>query len=173
MRRIGPVLLGFLLAIVLIVIGGYIFIVSGGVPMATSSAPLPLEETVAKMVLRANYKGSLDLKNPLPLNDENLKGGANTYNGNCAMCHGALDQPRPALAKAMFPPAPQLLTSGEMVADDPEGETFWKVTNGIRLSGMPAFGTILNDTRRWQVTMLLAHADKLTPAARKQLLGPE
>jgi hypothetical protein len=67
MRRIGPVLLGFLLAIVLIVIGGYIFIVSGGVPMVTSSAPLPLEATVAKLALRANYKASIDLKNPLPL----------------------------------------------------------------------------------------------------------
>jgi mono/diheme cytochrome c family protein len=60
-----------------------------------------------------------------------------------------------------------------MVADDPEGETYWKVTNGIRMTAMPAFGNILDDKRRWQVTMLLSHADKLTPAARKQLLGPE
>jgi thiosulfate dehydrogenase len=172
-RTIALVVTGVVLTIVLAIAGGYLFIVSGGVPMATSSAPLPLEETVAKMVLRASYKGSLDLKDPLPLNDDNLKGGADVYNGNCAMCHGALDQPRPDLATAMFPPAPQLLKQGDMVSDDPEGETYWKVTNGIRLSGMPAFGKILNDTRRWQVTMLLAHADKLTPAARKQLVDPD
>ena len=41
------------------------------------------------------------------------------------------------------------------------------------MTAMPAFGKILDDKHRWQVTMLLAHADKLTPAARKQLLGPE
>src|SRR5206468_1205225 len=108
-----------------------------------------------------------------PLNDENLKGGANVYNGNCAGCHGALDQPRPDVATAMFPPAPQLLVQGQMVTDDPEGVTYWKVTNGIRMTGMPAFGKILDEKRRWQVTMLLSRADRLTPAARKQLLGPD
>jgi mono/diheme cytochrome c family protein len=51
-----------------------------------------------------------------------------------------------------------------MVTDDPEGVTYWKVTNGIRLSGMPGFGGTLSDTERWQVTMLVAHADKLSRA---------
>jgi hypothetical protein len=59
-----------------------------------------------------------------------------------------------------------------MVADDPEGETYWKVTNGIRMTAMPAFGKILDDNRRRHVTMLLSHAEKLTLAARTQLLGP-
>jgi mono/diheme cytochrome c family protein len=141
--------------------------------MAATSAPLPLEKTIAKLALSANYKRAIGLKAPLPLNDDTLKGGADVYNGNCAGCHGALDQPKPDIAANMFPPPPQLLRAGEMVIDDPEGVTYWRITNGIRLSGMPAFEKILNETRRWQVTLLLAHADKLTPAARKQLLGPE
>lgn len=171
MFRLGSLLLGFVLAFVLVVIGGYLFVRLGGMPMATAAGALPGEEMVAKMALRASFKGSLDLKNPLPLNDDNLKGGADVYNGNCALCHGALDQKPPDLATAMFPHAPQLLV--HTVADDPEGETYWKVTNGIRMTAMPAFGNILDDKRRWQVTMLLSHADKLTPAARKQLLGPD
>jgi len=166
------ILLGIVLGYVLVLVGGYFFIKTGHMPMATAAGALPGEEMVAKMALRASVKSSLDLKNPLPLNDDNLKGGADVYNGNCAMCHGALDQPRPDLATAMFPTAPQLL-KGKGVTDDPEGETYWKVTNGIRMTGMPAFNKILDEKRRWQVTMLVAHADKLTPAARKQLLGPE
>ena len=169
MKRI---LFGFVLAFVLIAVGGYFFITTGHMPMATAAGALPLEETVAKMALRASYKDSVDLKNPLPLNDENLKGGADVYTGNCAMCHGALDQKRPDLATAMYPHAPELL-KGKGVTDDPEGETYWKVTNGIRMTGMPAFNNILDEKRRWQVTMLVTHADRLTPAARKQLLGPE
>lgn len=51
-----------------------------------------------------------------------------------------------------------------MVTDDPEGVTYWKVTHGIRLSGMPGFESTLSDTQRWQVTMLAAHADKLSRA---------
>jgi thiosulfate dehydrogenase len=58
-----------------------------------------------------------------------------------------------------------------MVTDDPQGETYWKVTHGIRLSGMPGFGVILSDTQRWQVTMLVAHADKL-PSAAQAVFAP-
>jgi|SRR5215471_4636004 len=166
------VLFGFILAFIVIALGGYFFITTGHMPMATAAGALPGEQMIAKMALRASLKSSLDLKNPLPLNDDNLKGGADVYNGNCAGCHGALDQRRPDLATAMFPAAPELLR-GTGVTDDPEGETFWKVTNGIRMTGMPSFGKILDDKRRWQVTMLVSHADKLTPAARKQLLGTE
>jgi thiosulfate dehydrogenase len=165
-------LLGFVFAFVVIALGGYLFITTGNMPMATSAGALPGEEMVAKMALRASVKSSLDLKDPLPLNDENLKGGADVYNGNCAGCHGALDQPRPQIATAVFPPAPELL-KGKGVTDDPEGETYWKVTNGIRMTAMPGFEKILDEKRRWQVTMLVAHADTLSPAARKQLLGPE
>jgi thiosulfate dehydrogenase len=172
-RKTALVLLGFVLALVVVAVGSYIFIASGGVPMAATSKPLPLEETVAKLALRANYKHAIDLKSPLPLNDDTLKGGADVYNGNCALCHGALDQPKPDIAANMFPPPPQLLRPGEMVTDDPEGVTYWKITNGIRLSGMPAFQKIIDDKRRWQVTLLLTHADNLSPAVKKQLLGPE
>jgi mono/diheme cytochrome c family protein len=49
------------------------------------------------------------------------------------------------------------------VSDDPSGETFWKVANGIRLTGMPAFKDILSETQIWQVSLLLANADKPLP----------
>ena len=81
--------------------------------------------------------------------------------------------PRPAgagdpdAAVGMFPKPPQLFKSGEMVNDDPEGATYWKATHGIRLSGMPAFAKTLSDTQRWQITMLVAHDDKLSPRWRR------
>jgi mono/diheme cytochrome c family protein len=53
-----------------------------------------------------------------------------------------------------------------MVTDDPIGVTYWKVTHGIRLSGMPAFDTLLQENQRWQVSLLLAHADKLSPSVQ-------
>jgi mono/diheme cytochrome c family protein len=56
-----------------------------------------------------------------------------------------------------------------MMTDDPEGEIFWRVTHGIRLSGMPGFSSTLSDTERWQVTTLLSHADRLSPAVLAEL----
>jgi mono/diheme cytochrome c family protein len=61
----------------------------------------------------------------------------------------------------MFPRAPQLLDKDDMVIDDPVGESFWKVKNGIRLSGMPGFKDSLSETQIWQVSALLAKAEQL------------
>jgi mono/diheme cytochrome c family protein len=69
----------------------------------------------------------------------------------------------------MFPGAPQLFTADGMVTDDPAGVTYWKVENGIRLSGMPSFKSSLTDDQRWQVSALLARADKLPPEVRSAL----
>ena len=56
------------------------------------------------------------------------------------------------------------------VSDDPPGETFWKVDNGIRLSGMPAFHELLTGTQIWQVSLLLANADKPLPPEVLQIV---
>ena len=53
---------------------------------------------------------------------------------------------------------------GKGVTDDPAGVTYWKVANGIRLTGKPGFGNSLSKEQMWQVSLLLANSDKL-PAA--------
>jgi thiosulfate dehydrogenase len=60
----------------------------------------------------------------------------------------------------MYPQPPQLF-KGHGVTDDSVGETYWKVANGIRLTGMPAYTNALSETEMWQVCLLLANADKL------------
>jgi mono/diheme cytochrome c family protein len=59
------------------------------------------------------------------------------------------------------------------VTDDPAGETYWKVENGIRLSGMPGFKGALTDQQMWQVSILLANAHSLPPEAEKVARGQE
>jgi len=90
--------------------------------------------------------------------------GADLYKEHCAVCHGIPERQRTAISRGMFPPPPQLLEKDGMVAGDPEGVTYWKVTHGIRLTGMPGFEGTLSTTQRWQVTMLVSRADKLSPA---------
>jgi len=68
----------------------------------------------------------------------------------------------------MFPKPPQLFR-GKGVTDDEPGETYWKVANGIRLTGMPGFGATLKDDQLWQVSLVLAHADKLPESVRNRL----
>jgi hypothetical protein len=68
----------------------------------------------------------------------------------------------------MYPEAPQLWKRhGKKnvvgVSDDEAGETYWKVANGIRLTGMPSYSKVLTDTQMWQVSLLLKNADKELP----------
>ncbi len=170
MSRLLWFVLGVIVTIVVIVIGGYLFLRSGGVSMETTASPLPLERTVARMALHASYGNAAQQKSPIPFDDANVVQGAHTYKTHCVVCHGLPGGSRSPIARGMFPDPPQLFQEKDMVTDDPEGITYWKVTHGIRLSGMPGFGSTLSDAQRWQVTLLVAHADKLSPAVRAALL---
>jgi thiosulfate dehydrogenase len=167
--RFGWFVLGIVTAFVGLVVGAYLFIRAGGVPMETSAKPLPLEQTVARLALRASLGNAAAEKNPLPVDDANMLAGVDQFKEHCAVCHGIPRRSPTAISKGMFPPPPQLFEKDDMVTRNPEGTTYWKVTHGIRLSGMPGFGSVLSNTQRWQLTMLVAHADKLSPAVRAAL----
>jgi len=150
------------MTIVVLAVGGYLFVRSGKLSLATTAPPLPLEKTIARLALRASIGNAAGQKDPLPVDDTDMLAGVKTYRERCAVCHGAPGRAPTAIANGMFPPPPQLFEKKDMVTDDPEGVTYWKVTHGIRLSVMPGFGPALSDTERWQVTMLLAHAGNLS-----------
>jgi mono/diheme cytochrome c family protein len=84
------------------------------------------------------------------------------------VCHGLPGQQMTNIAKGMFPRPPQLF-HGKGVTDDPVGETFWIIRNGIRLTGMPGFQESLTEDQMWQVSQLLAHADKLPDSVKEEL----
>ena len=122
---------------------GYCYFRFGFAPVATSSAPMPFEKTMARMALHARIDKEAPKPSPIPADEANLTQGAAIYAENCAFCHGLLGQPATMAAKGMFPLPPQLLSHDEMVTDDPVGVTYWKVSNGIRMTGMPGFGEML------------------------------
>jgi len=170
MSRSASFVIGIIAGVVIVVpLGAYLFAKLGGIAMATTAKPLPLEETFAQTALHASLGDAAKVQDPLSEDEANLLGGARVYARNCAVCHGLPGQPKTAIARGEFPPPPQLFAPHEMVTDDPQGVTYWKVSHGIRLSGMPGFGSTLSDAERWQVTMLLARADRLPSSVKASL----
>jgi mono/diheme cytochrome c family protein len=147
----------------------YWYFRSGSAPVATSAGAIPLEQWLAMSALHARANKEAPKNVPIAADQSAFSAGATVYKTNCAICHGLPNQPPPAIAKGEFPKPPQLFKSDEMVTDDPPGVTYWKVANGIRLTGMPAFRTSLSDAQMWQVSLLVAHADKLPPSVMAQL----
>jgi len=160
---------GMLVGVLLFVGGIYFYVASGMAPAATADPPLPFEKKIASKSLKAHIASAGNPQPPVPADEPNMLAGAKIYKDDCAVCHGLPNQPTPAIADNMFPRAPYLW-KGKGVTDDPASETYWKVANGIRLTGMPSFKGELNDTQQWQVSQFLAHADQMPDSARRLLV---
>lgn len=163
---------GFILGVVIGValLGGsvYYYFVSGMAPAAVSDPPMMMERKIANRSLDAHIEAAHVPAPPIQPSEDNLVAAAKNYKDQCAFCHGLPDQ-APKISDNMYPKA-TLMFKGKGVTDDPPQESYWKIKNGIRLTGMPAFTGILDDTQMWQLALLVANADKLPDSAKKILL---
>jgi thiosulfate dehydrogenase len=161
--------LGVVIGLLLIPISIYFYFRFGYAPVATAASPIPFEKKLAKMGLDARINAEYPRTVPFQATDNDLQNAAHLYRQHCAICHGVPNNPKTATAKGMYPPPPQLF-HGKGVTDDEAGETYWKVANGIRLTGMPAYRGDVSDHDIWSISEMLAGADKL-PADVQAILN--
>jgi thiosulfate dehydrogenase len=170
-------LVGIVIGLLLVPISVLLWFHFGNVPVAVADPPLPQERLITAGPLHVRIDREMIANPPIQANEATFVAGAHIYSDQCAVCHGFYGKPS-AFGRDMFPDAPPLWEKhhdGQVVgvSDDPPGETYWKVANGIRLSGMPAFKKTLTETQMWQVSLLLANADKpLPPEAITVLTAP-
>jgi thiosulfate dehydrogenase len=164
----GKFLIGLIVGLIVIPVCVYVYFSSGTAPVATSSTPMPFEKMLAKTALNARMRKEMPKSSPIPAEEGAFMAGAQVYKDNCAVCHGLPGQPQTAIAQGMFPKPPKLM-EGTGVSDDPPEETYWKVTGGIRMTGMPGFEKFLSSTQIWQVSLLLANSDKLPKTVKDSL----
>jgi thiosulfate dehydrogenase len=163
---IKGIAVGVAAALVAGLLGAYLFVSLGCMPANADAKPPSIEKWAARKSLQATIdREAPKTPNPVALNDDNLKAGVKLYAANCAVCHGAADGAASNIAKGLYQHAPQL--AKHPVTDDEEGETFWKIYHGIRMTGMPSYRATLNDTQMWQITLFLKHMTELTPGAEK------
>lgn len=159
---------GLILGIIAVPVVVYLYFVSGSAPVATSAPPMPFERTLARTALHARMDKELPKSVPVTADEAAYTAGAQIYKDHCAVCHGLPGVPQTAISKGMFPKPPKLF-EGKGVTDDPAAESYWKVAGGIRMTGMPSFDTSLSTTEMWQVSLLLANADKLPKSVKDTL----
>jgi thiosulfate dehydrogenase len=162
------IIVGIFLGLVLAFVGVYLYFSTGRAPVAVSAPEMPFERKFANLALHS-YLDKLPHAAPqVPADESNFLAGAKVYKDHCAVCHGLPGEPKTIIAEGMFPKPPQLFR-GMGVTDDEPWETYWKVANGIRMTGMPGFKERLSDTQMWQVSVLLKNADKISAAVKAEL----
>jgi mono/diheme cytochrome c family protein len=92
-----------------------------------------------------------------------LAAGEKLYGAECASCHGLNGRTPTDNGRWMYPRAADL--TSEQTQQYSNRELFWIVKNGIRLSGMPAFGRVETDEHIWQ---LIHYVRTLTQSAKQR-----
>ncbi|HMD17742.1 MAG TPA: cytochrome c [Terriglobales bacterium] len=164
-------IIGMLLGFLVVPFGVYLYFASGSAPVATTDSDLPFETLLAHKALNARLAKDVPKNVPVQATEGNYLDGADLYKRHCAVCHGLPLTPKSSIAAGMYPRPPQLF-EGKGVTDDPPAETYWKIFNGIRLTGMPGFSKSLTENQMWQIAILLANADKLPASAKAALVAP-
>jgi thiosulfate dehydrogenase len=162
---------GLIVGAGLLVVAVWFYFISGRAPAAVEDRPIPFEKKLANAALDAHSEREMPKSVPIAADEATFLAGAQVYDLHCGICHGFPETGQGPMPQGMFPKPPQLF-KGKGVSDDPPGETYWKVDNGIRLTGMPEFKHILNSTEIWQVSLVLANSDKISDAVRQQLKPP-
>ena len=141
MKVIAGILIGLLLAI------GAIAIVvwTGSYNVAATNPPGKFEKKFAAFALnRAIQKRAPVRTNPFS-KPEDIRAGLAHYKENCVDCHGAPGVEESEFGEGLNPPAPDLTLPAVQRMRD--GELFWVVSNGIRMTGMPAFSRRTRKTK--------------------------
>ena len=164
-------LAGIIFTLLAIVIFVFLYAKFGFMPVATDAKDMPFEGKLAHIALNAHVDKEAPKQPPFQASKDDFLSAAHLYRENCAVCHGLPGEPKTAISNGMYPKPPKL-TEGKGVTDDTPGETYWKIANGIRLTGMPAFAKSLSEKEMWQISELLASADKLPSEVMDVLKKP-
>ena len=127
--------------------------------------PLPVEKFVAERLRHLSVPAAdRDMKNPLPLTDGNLAEGRAHFADHCAVCHGNDGRGETEMGQGLYPKAPNMRDHDTQEMTD--GEIFYVIKNGVRFTGMPAWGdpdSHADDEGTWKLVHFIRHLPKLTP----------
>jgi mono/diheme cytochrome c family protein len=164
-----------LLAIVIVAAGYGLALMRRG--FSARKAPSAIEKFAAtaarQMAVPSNYR---DLRNPLPSASENIRAGMEHFSDHCATCHANDGSGDTLFGKGLYPKPPDMRTSE--IQNKSDGALYYTIENGIRLSGMPAFGeehAAGGDADTWKLVLFIRHLPKLTAdeLERMQQLNPK
>ena len=162
------VLTGVVIGLLLVVLALVLIAATGSYNVAALSSPSKFEQKVSAFTLnRSIAHRAPATRNPFPGSPEVLKAGLAHYKENCVMCHGAPGVEESEAGMGLNPPAPDLtLPSIQRMSD---GELFWVVSNGIRMTGMPAFSLTHKPEEIWHMVAFIRHLPEISSEEQKAL----
>ena len=159
-----------ILSLIVLVLAAIAFVWSG---MYDISATTP-HWGITSHIIEIVRERSIDVRSnkiQVPnLNDAKyLKSAISHYHGMCRLCHGAPGYDPEEFAEGFYP-APPSMTSGEIQEEMGSAEIYWIAKNGIKLTGMPAFGPTHSEEQLWGMVALAEKLSSLNADGYRKLL---
>ncbi len=174
MRRRTLIVAGAAAALVLIAAIALVSTLRYG--FSAHDEPAAIEHTVARLMRDWATPSDLrDRKNPTPLTPVVLREARAHFADHCAVCHGNDGKGQNGMGRQMYPKTPDMTLPATQQLSD--GELFSIIENGVRLTGMPAFGegTAESAAGSWRLVHFIHHLPKITPEeiAEMETLNPK
>jgi mono/diheme cytochrome c family protein len=157
MTRLTGLVFGFALAILAFCV---VALVRRGV--STRDEPTRAEALIARALRRlAIPRRASGLKNPLPASEGAVAAGRAHFADHCASCHGNDGKGQTGMGRNLYPRAPDMTLAATQSLSD--GEIYWIIENGVRLTGMPAWGKGGDqDKETWALVSFIRHLPHAT-----------
>ncbi len=144
--------------------GGWL--IRGGI--GTKPTPGALETSLARRARTlAIPRSARDIRNPVELTPRVLAEGREHFADHCAICHGNDGSGDTEVGRGLYPRAPDMRQPATQSL--PDGELFYIIENGVRLTGMPAWASHEGTDENWHLVHFIRHLPKLTPAELEEM----
>ncbi|HUK33374.1 MAG TPA: cytochrome c [Vicinamibacterales bacterium] len=157
------------LTAVVLFFGGAIYWLVSANGFSARTQPTPIERVVMRAVHRWSVPASArTLANPVAFSPEVWAESRAHFADHCASCHGNDGRGDTEMGRHLFPKAPDMRLASTQNKSD--GELYWIIENGIRLTGMPAWGNGgTDDAESWKLVHFVRHLAELTPDQLKAM----
>ena len=153
--------LGLIFGVLIVAFVAAAIVYTGSFNVSAIVPPGKAERRLATFALdRSVARRATNQKNPLPMNAETLREGLHEFGENCVVCHGAPGVDPGAIGQGLNPGAPDLTLPRVQARSD--GEVFWIISNGIRMTGMPAFSPTHDEKELWEMVAFIRHLPEIT-----------
>ena len=138
--------------------------------LSARDEPTLMEEIIARSVRHfATPAAMRQRRNPVPLTDAVLAEARAHWADHCATCHANDGSGQTEIGRNLYPKAPDMRKARTQNLTD--GELFSIIRNGIRLTGMPAWGDPAghDDEDNWELVHFIRHLPKITPQELEEM----
>lgn len=161
-KRVGKWLVIAFAFVGVAAVAGVIAFLSSGI--SARPEPSAFEAAVAgRLRALAIPSSAKNLGNPVSLDDEVIEAGMAHWADHCALCHANNGDGQTEIGRGLYPRAPDMRLPATQELSD--GTLFYIIENGVKLTGMPAWGTGTpeGEEESWKLVHFIRQLPKLTP----------